>query len=119
MDPGIYKIIHFVGLIVLFLGIGSLMTSDPKKPASFRLPAMIHGIGLLLILVSGFGLQAKLKLGFPIWMISKLVILLVLGGSIALIKRRALPPIVIYILVIFLGSIAAYLGFSNSMVLRP
>jgi hypothetical protein len=80
---------------------------------------MIHGIGLLLILVSGFGLQAKLKLGFPIWMISKLVILLALGGSIALIKRGALPPIVIYILVIFLGSIAAYLGFSNSMILRP
>ena len=66
MDPGIYKIIHFVGLIVLFLGIGSLMTSDPKKPASFPLPVMIHGIGLLLILVSGFGLEAKLKLGFPI-----------------------------------------------------
>ena len=119
MDPGIYKIIHFVGLIVLFLGIGSLITTDPKKPASFRLPAMIHGIGLLLILVSGFGLQAKLKLGFPVWMISKLVILLALGGSIALIKRKVLPPAAIYFLAIVLGGIAAYLGFTNSMLLRP
>ncbi|HAE19681.1 MAG: hypothetical protein L7U83_02400 [Akkermansiaceae bacterium] len=119
MDPGIYKSIHFVGLIILFVGIGSLISADPKKPASFRLPAMIHGIGLLLILVSGFGLQAKLKLGFPVWMISKVVILLALGGSIALIKRKVLPPVAIYLLVIFLGGIAAYLGFSNSIVLRP
>lgn len=119
MDPGTYKIIHFIGLIVLFLGIGSLLAADPKKPAAFRFPAMIHGLGLLLILVSGFGLQAKLQLGFPIWMIIKLVILLALGGVIALIKRKALPPVVIYLLVIILGSVAAYLGFSNSMLLRP
>ena len=52
-------------------------------------------------------------------MISKVVILLALGGSIALIKLKVLPPVVIYLLVIFLGSIAAYLGFSNSIVLRP
>jgi hypothetical protein len=119
MDPGIYKIIHFVGLIVLFLGIGSLITADPKKPSAFRIPAMIHGIGLLLILISGFGLQAKLKLGFPVWMISKLVILIALGGSIALIKRKVLPPAVVYLLAIILGGIAAYLGFSNSVLLRP
>ncbi|MEN8774104.1 MAG: hypothetical protein ABF382_11185, partial [Akkermansiaceae bacterium] len=117
MDPGIYKIIHFVGLTVLFLGIGSLITADPKKPAVFRLPAMIHGTGLLLLLISGFGLQAKLKLGFPIWMIAKVVILIALGGSIALIKRKVLPPAAIYLLVIILGGIAAYLGFSNSMIL--
>ena len=66
MGPGIYKSIHFVGLVILFVGIGSLISADPKKTASFRLPAMIHGIELLLILVSGFGLQAKLKLGFPV-----------------------------------------------------
>ena len=96
-----------------------LIKTVRNRYALVRLPAMIHGIGLLLILVSGFGMQAKLKLGFPVWMISKLVILLALGGSIALIKRKALPPVAIYFLVIFLGSIAAYLGFSNSMVLRP
>ena len=119
MDPGIYKIIHFVGLIILFTGIGSLLALDPKKPAALRRPAMIHGIGLLLLLVSGFGLQAKLKLGFPGWLLAKLALLIVLGGMIVVIKRKLLPAPVIYLLVIVLGSVAAYLGFSNSMLLRP
>ena len=119
MDPGIYKIIHFIGIIALFLGIGSLISSDPKKPAALRRPAMIHGIGVLLLLVSGFGLSAKLKIGFPTWMIAKLVILLLLGAMIVVIKRKLLPAPVVYLLAIVLGGIAAYLGFSNSMILRP
>ncbi len=119
MDPGIYKIIHFVGLIVLFLGIGSLISSDPKKPAALRRPAMIHGIGLLLLLISGFGLQAKLNLGFPAWLIGKLVILLLLGAMIVIIKRKLLPPPAAYLVAIILGAIAAYLGFANSVLLHP
>lgn len=119
MDPGIYKIIHFVGLIVFFTGIGSLLALDPKRPAALRRPAMIHGVGLLLLLVSGFGLQAKLKLGFPGWFIAKLAILIVLGAMIAVIKRKLMPTPIVYLLVIVLGSAAAYLGFSNSMILRP
>ncbi len=119
MDPGIYKIIHFIGLIVLFTGLGSLIASDPRKPAALRRPAMIHGIGLFLLLVSGFGLSAKLKLGFPSWMIGKLVILLLLGAIIVVIKRRLLPTPAVYLIAIILGVIAAYLGFTNSVVLRP
>ena len=119
MDPGIYKIIHFIGLFVLFLGIGSLIATDPRKPASLRRPAMVHGIGLFLILVSGFGLVAKLNTGFPIWMIVKILILLLFGAMIVVIKRRLIPTPAIYILAIVLGGIAAYLGFSNSVLLQP
>ena len=120
MDPGIYKIIHFIGLIVLFTGLGALIASDPKKPAAFRRPAMIHGIGLFLLLLSGFGLSlsAKLEIGFPGWMLAKLVILLLLGVMIVLIKRRVIPTPLLYLLAIILGSVAAYLGFTNSILLR-
>lgn len=118
MDPTIYKIIHFAGIIVLFTGIGALINADAKRPAALRGPAMLHGIGILLILVSGFGLSAKTEIGFPVWMVIKLVILLTLGGMIAIIKRRVLPAPVLYLLAIVLGGLAAYLGFSNSIILR-
>ena len=119
MDPGFYKIVHFIGLIILFTGLGSLITADSKKPAGLRGPAMMHGIGWLIVLISGFGLSAKTEIGFPVWMIIKLVILLALGAIIAIIKRRVLPPAAIYLIVVVLGAIAAYLGFSNSLILRP
>ncbi len=116
MNPEIYKLIHLVGIIVTFLGIGSLISADAKKPAAMRAPAMIHGIGLLLLLVSGFGLQAKVHKVWPAWMVLKVVILLALGALIVLIKRKVLPPIAIYLIAIVLGGIAAYLGFSNGVV---
>jgi hypothetical protein len=119
MDPSIYKIIHFIGIIVLFLGLGSLISSDPRKPAALRGPAMIHGIGLFLILLSGFGLQAKLKIDFFTgWFLAKFVIFLLLGAIIVVIKRRLLPTPAIYLIAIILGAIAAYLGFANSAILR-
>jgi len=118
MDPGTYKIIHFVGLITLFTGIGALITADPKKPAGLRGPAMVHGTGWLLLLISGFGMSAKTGIGFPVWMMLKLVILLALGAIIALIKRRALPAPALYLVAIILGGTAAYLGFTNGMIMR-
>ncbi len=94
------------------------MSSDTKKPASFRFPAIAHGIGFLLILVSGVGMWHKLGLKIGSWMIIKMVILFALGASLPLIKNRVLPSGVIWLLVIILGSLAAYLGFTNSVLLR-
>lgn len=119
MDPAIYKTLHYVGMIVLFTGLGSLVAADLKKPSALRLPASLHGIGLLLILVSGFAMQAKLNHLFGTWLVVKILILLVLSGFIMVIKRQLLPTPVIYLLIVILGSIAAYLGFSNSILLQP
>jgi hypothetical protein len=35
------------------------------------------------------------------------------------IKRQLLPTPVIYLIILILGGIAAYLGFTNSILLRP
>jgi len=118
MEPTVYKFIHFIGLIVFFTGIGAALASDTKKPASFRFAAMAHGIGFLLILVSGVGMWHKLGLKIGSWMIIKLIILFALGAALPLIKNRVMPIPAIWLLVMILGSVAAYLGFSNSVLVR-
>lgn len=79
---------------------------------------MGHGIALLLIILGGFGMQAKMKeayvaqfeTSFPMWMIAKLVIWLIFGAAIVLAKRDILKGSIAWIAMIGLASAAAYLG---------
>ena len=104
MDPLIYKLIHYVGIFTLMLSLGSIFTKYNKC-------AVIgHGVGLLLILLGGFGMQAKMSLGFPNWLIVKLVIWLIFGAAIVLAKRDILKGSTAWIVMIGLASVAAYLG---------
>ena len=72
---------------------------------------MGHGIALVLLLVAGFGMQAKGGIdGFPLWMIAKIVIWIAFGAAIVLAKRKVIEGKVAWISMIALGSLAAYLG---------
>ena len=115
MDPGIYKFIHYIGIFLLLSGIGGIIFAEKDK---LKLPVISHGIGLLLILLGGFGMQARLKIGFPDWFIAKIAIWLVLGAALVIAKRRLLPPVATWLMVVILASIAAWLGLTNSVVLR-
>ena len=124
MDPGIYKLLHFTGIILLLLGLGGALCAG--RETSGKMVAIFHGLGALLILVSGFGMQAKAKAAYvaehgsawPWWMIVKVVIWLLLGGSLVVAKRRLLPDAAAWSLVALLAIIATYLGLSNAAILR-
>ena len=104
MDPLTYKIIHYVGIFTLMMSLGSMFTKYNKC-------AVIgHGVGLLLIVLGGFGMQAKLGLDFNGWLIAKLVIWLFFGASVVLAKREILKGSTAWIVMIALASTAAYLG---------
>ncbi len=94
MSYEFYKIVHLISLACLLLGCGLLIgafvvTSDYKGPIR-KMGFAMHGIGITLMLVSGFGLLARLGLvaGMPSWVYGKLVIWLLLGGITVLIKRK-------------------------------
>ena len=53
---------------------------------------------------------AKLKYGFPLWVILKLVIWLALGALPVLGKKKVLPCCAVWVLALLLGMGAAYLG---------
>ena len=106
-----YRILHLIGLITLFLGLGGmvLVRRDAEAPRP-KLPTILHGLGLLLMLVAGFGLQARLQLGFPGWLIGKIVMWLLIGALPVLVRRGAIPRGAGWLLAIALGVIAIWLG---------
>lgn len=110
MSPEFYKVIHLIGLITLFTGIGGFLTYGAENAPRVRMVGILHGVGLLLLLISGFGLSAKLGIGFPWWVILKLVMLLALGALLGLAKRGRIAPRNAVVLALALGFVAAYLG---------
>jgi uncharacterized membrane protein SirB2 len=88
MSPIFYKILHLTGVILLFIGLASALM--PKDTPHRRIGVIFHGIGLVILLVAGFGLIAKLQIGFPWWIIAKLVLWLAFGAM-PLIGKRELP----------------------------
>lgn len=113
MSPVFYHILHLVGLILLFVGFGGLLSGD----ANARRSAMkFHGIGLLILLVAGFGLLAKLKLPYTApFVITKFIIFLLLGALPVLAKRKVLPAGGVVMIAVVLGACAAFLGYTKAL----
>jgi len=111
-----YKVLHLSGLILTFTGLAGLFMArwngnELKKPVR-RLGALAHGVGLLLILVSGFGLAARLGLfgGLPGWVYAKIAIWFFAGLLMILTKRKSNLGWPIYILIVSTGFLAAYIA---------
>lgn len=116
MSYDFYKVLHLIGVMLVFLGLGgAIVRSAGGGDKCKKVVSITLGLGLLVVLVAGFGLIAKLKLGWPVWAIVKIVIWVVLGGLLALINRKPSAGFVLWIAVIVLGAAAAYLGHFKSM----
>jgi hypothetical protein len=70
MTPTFYYILHLSSILVLT---GYTFYAFAASPETRKRVMMITGIASLLALVGGFGLQSKLHVGFPGWLIVKLV----------------------------------------------
>ena len=70
MSPTLYYIVHVTSVLVLT---GYTFYAFAAAPETRKGVMIITGIASVLALVGGFGLQAKLNLGFPGWLIVKLV----------------------------------------------
>jgi hypothetical protein len=71
---------------------------------------MVHGIGLLIALVAGFGMLAKLGLmsSFPGWAAGKLVIWFALGALPAPIYRMGKKSMMFAPITVLIAALAAY-----------
>ena len=110
----VYKLVHFLGifsvLIALALMCAHVLRGGTRADYPYRKQTgAVHGIGMLLILVGGFGMLARLGFhGLPGWIIAKLVIWLFIGASAGLAFRGASIARVLLILLPFIGVLAAF-----------
>ena len=70
MSPTFYYILHVTAVLVLT---GYTFYAFAAAPETRKRVMMITGIASLIAVIGGFGLQAKLSLGFPGWLIVKIV----------------------------------------------
>ncbi len=112
MDPNFYKILHLVGISALALGVGGMMANGSNR----KIFAIWQGIGLLVMLVSGFGLLAKLKLGYPPFAIVKSVLWVVIAMLPMLFRRLKLPVGVAIVISLCLVGVMAWLGVTKPVL---
>ncbi|HPI40576.1 MAG TPA: hypothetical protein PLJ21_07205 [Pseudobdellovibrionaceae bacterium] len=120
-----YKMLHLTGLFLLFLGFGggivlysiskSLKESDLSQVPwkKFKIfTSAFHGLGLVFILVSGFGMLARMGGGMvlPAWIHPKLLIWVLAGGFLFLIKKKPNLSVLWYILTLVFGITAGIFG---------
>ncbi len=117
MAHSVYKLFHLLGIFMTFLSLGGLLlyaiNGGTKEQNTWRKPvAITHGVGVLLLLVSGFGMLARLGMFWPLpgWTVVKLVIWLIFGGMTALIYKGPDAGKTWWFIVLLLGLIAAYLA---------
>ncbi|MBI5691155.1 MAG: hypothetical protein HZC55_13795 [Verrucomicrobia bacterium] len=85
MSPTFYHILHLVSVLVLT---GYTFYAFAAPPETRKGVMIITGIASLVALVAGFGLQAKLAVGWPGWLIVKIVCWLGLSALAGIGYRR-------------------------------
>jgi len=85
----LYKVLHVAGIFAVLLAIGGLVAAarSTDRAAARKGFVMLHGIGMLLSLVGGFGALARAGYGFPGWIVVKVGLWIVLGAFPTILKR--------------------------------
>lgn len=120
MPYAIYKVLHLLGAFGVFTALGAIclqaLSAAPAAPRVRRRSlSILHGVGGLLILISGFGMLATLGLtgAMPGWAWAKVVLWLILGVVVVLPARRPQTARWLLWVLPLLGGLAAWLGIAK------
>lgn len=119
MSYEFYKGLHLVGLFLLFASLGGLSIhvangGDKASNQARGLLAGTHGVGLLLALVAGFGMLAKLHISpAEPWVIGKIALWLTFGAAVAIPYRKPELAKPLFFALPVLGAVGAYLALSH------
>jgi len=96
MTHSFYLVMHLSGVFLILTGLSGftirtlVSPSDADSRSWKRATAITHGVGMLLALVGGFGMLARLQINWPwpSWVLVKFCIWILLGLSMSAAKRK-------------------------------
>ena len=117
----LYNLVHILGIVLVFMSLGALAfhgANGGKKETNGvrKLVMATHGVGLLLILVAGFGMLARsrsMAAGLPGWIHPKLLIWVLLGAAPALLNRKPEWGKIMWIVLPLLAATSAYFAINH------
>jgi hypothetical protein len=117
----VYKTFHLVGVMLTVVALGGMAIhaangGTQEQSLTRRLTTASHGTGLLLVLVAGFGMLARLE-GSAVrgWVVIKLLIWLVLGLAALVPYRRPQFARVLFFVVPLLAALAAIVAITKPL----
>ncbi len=115
MPPQFYYVLHMTGILMLFMGYGALLArslAGGEDRRVRRLGAITSGVGLIFILVAGFGLLSTIHGNtFHGWVIAKIVVWIVLGAAIVAINRKPAAAMALWWITLGLGVVSSILVY--------
>lgn len=112
MPYGVYNIVHLTGLVMVFLGLGGLLlhgiSGGSQEFAGRKLAMATHGSGMILALVGGFGMHAKIGSPWQGWLFVKLGLWLAVGGLATVAVKK--PSKALWWVLVGIFALAAYMA---------
>ena len=112
MSPDVYRLLHVVGVLLLFVGLGGVFAAGGKgneKPSGLFLA--LHGVGLLVMLVAGIGTVHKdPAVDWGNWLYAKIGCWVLLAAMPILVRKGVLPRFAGLLLALALGAAAVWLA---------
>ena len=108
-----YKVLHVLALSVLLVVTGGVALhaangGTRKENKLSGVVAALHGLALVVALISGFGMLAKLGVGLPGWVFVKLALWLLFGVLTLLPYRSPQLARPLFFVLPILGAIGTY-----------
>ncbi|MBE8162801.1 MAG: hypothetical protein HAW63_02295 [Bdellovibrionaceae bacterium] len=109
MPFAVYKLIHVVSIFLLIFSFGLMIAHYKNSTQKNKYYSLLHGVSVAFILISGFGLLAKLSIHWPwpMWVITKVFVWLVFSVIVVLFRKKP-SSLKGLISILLLGGLAAF-----------
>lgn len=113
MSYELYNVVHVIGVIFLFSGLGVLAATVGSPNDRLRkLAGIAHWVAVAVIFIAGFGLLARLGYfgAIPVWAYLKMAVWAVLAVIVVPLKRKPEWARYLWLLMPLIGGLAVWLA---------